>query len=97
VQLLCFCDLYFQTLDELKGDRNLEKYRHEYEQIFRVLKKTRDNENRLKQKSRELKAEIVANSAKVSSCLKLTQDSEVTAANLKKVLYYENEDLWNVQ
>lgn len=77
---------FVATLEELKGDRNLEKYRHEYEQIFRVLKKTRDNENRLKQKSRELKAEIVANSAKVSSCLKLTQDSEVTAANLKKEL-----------
>ena len=70
------------------GDRSLEKFRVEYEKLHRALKKSHESEKRLMQKCRELNAEIAANSAKVSTALKLSQDDQSTIASLKKVQYY---------
>ena len=67
------------------GDRSLEKFRVEYEKLHRALKKSHDSEKRLMQKCRELNAEIVANSAKVATALKLSQEDQTTIASLKKV------------
>jgi methyl coenzyme M reductase beta subunit len=69
----------------LVGDRSLEKFRAEYEKLHKALKKSHDSEKRLMQKCRELNAEIVANSAKVSTALKLSQEDQTTIASLKKV------------
>ena len=77
-----------QVLQELMGDRSLEKFRVEYEKLHRALKKSHESEKRLMQKCRELNAEIAANSAKVSTALKLSQDDQSTIASLKKVRYY---------
>ena len=74
-----------QTLAELMGDRSLEKFRVEYEKLHKALKKSHESEKRLMQKCRELNAEIVANSAKVATALKLSQDDQATIASLKKV------------
>lgn len=49
------------------------------------MKKSYDNEKRLMAKCRELNAEIVVNSAKVATALKLSQDDQTTIASLKKV------------
>lgn len=68
------------------GDRSLEKFRVEYEKLHKALKKSHDSEKRLMQKCRELNAEIVANSAKVATALKLSQEDQATIASLKKVL-----------
>ena len=67
------------------GDRSLEKFRVEYEKLHRALKKSHESEKRLMQKCRELNAEIVANSAKVATALKLSQEDQATIASLKKV------------
>ena len=67
------------------GDRSLEKFRVEYEKLHKALKKSHESEKRLMQKCRELNAEIVANSAKVATALKLSQDDQATIASLKKV------------
>ena len=67
------------------GDRSLEKFRVEYEKLHKALKKSHESEKRLMQKCRELNAEIVANSAKVSTALKLSQEDQATIASLKKV------------
>ena len=67
------------------GDQSLQKFRGEYEKLHKALQKTHDSEKRLMQKCRELNAEIVANSAKVSTALKLSQDDQATINNLKKV------------
>ena len=67
------------------GDRSLEKFRMEYEKLHKALKKSHDSEKRLMQKCRELNAEIVANSAKVATALKLSQEDQATIASLKKV------------
>ena len=74
-----------ETLDELMGDQSLEKFRTEYEKLHRALKKSHDNERRLMQKCRELNVEIVANAAKVSSALKLSQEDKATINSLKQV------------
>ena len=72
-------------LAELAGDRSLEKFRLEYEKLHKALKKSHESERRLMQKCRELNAEIVANSAKVATALKLSQEDQATIASLKKV------------
>ena len=82
--------LLFQVLQELMGDRSLEKFRAEYEKLHKALKKSHESEKRLMQKCRELNAEIVANSAKVSTALKISQDDQSTISSLKKVnMFYE--------
>ncbi|XP_030058639.1 cilia- and flagella-associated protein 58 [Microcaecilia unicolor] len=81
-----------EVLSELMGDKSLEKFRIEYEKLHRVLKKSYENEKRLMAKCRELNAEIVANSSKVSSALKLSQEDQSTIASLKK----EIEKAWKL-
>ena len=78
-----------QVLQELMGDRSLERFRGEYEKLHKALKKSHESEKRLMQKCRELNAEIVANSAKVSTALKLSQEDQATIASLKKVFMYK--------
>lgn len=67
------------------GDESLEKFRVEYEKLHHALKKSHDSEKKLMHKCRELNAEIVANSAKVSTALKLSQDDKGTISSLKQV------------
>jgi len=81
-----------EVLAELAGDRSLEKFRLEYEKLHKALKKSHESERRLMQKCRELNAEIVANSAKVATALKLSQEDQATIASLKK----EVEKAWKM-
>ena len=67
------------------GDQSLEKFRVEYEKLHQALKKSHESEKRLMQKCRELNAEIVANSAKVTTALKLSQEDKGTISSLKQV------------
>uniref|UniRef100_A0A2K6MJ10 Cilia and flagella associated protein 58 n=1 Tax=Rhinopithecus bieti TaxID=61621 RepID=A0A2K6MJ10_RHIBE len=80
------------VLHELSGDKSLDKFRIEYERLHAVMKKSYDNEKRLMAKCRELNAEIVVNSAKVATALKLSQDDQTTIASLKK----EIEKAWKM-
>lgn len=74
-------------LSELLGDKSLEKFRMEYEKLTNALKKSHESEKRLMTKCRELNAEIVSNSAKVATALKLSQEDQTTITSLKKVQY----------
>jgi len=65
----------------------MEKFRSEYEKLHKALKKSHESEKRLMTKCRELNAEITANSAKVSTALKLSQEDQNIITNLKKVRY----------
>ncbi|XP_007479105.1 cilia- and flagella-associated protein 58 isoform X2 [Monodelphis domestica] len=80
------------VIDELSGDKSLEKFRTEYEKLHTVMKKSYENEKRLMAKCRELNAEIVVNSAKVATALKLSQDDQTTITSLKK----EIEKAWKM-
>ncbi len=68
------------------GDRTLEKFKVEYEKLHKALIKSHESEKRLMQKCRELNAELVANSAKVQTALKLGQEDQNTIASLRKEL-----------
>lgn len=79
-------------LKELAGDAALDRFRAEYEKVFRALKKSHDSEKRLIKKCRELNAEIVSGAAKVQAALKLSDEDRATIAALKK----EIENSWRV-
>ena len=73
-----------EVLQDLVGDKSLERFRVEYEKLHRALKKSHESEKRLIKKCRELNQEIVANAAKVQTALKLSQElSPVPAAELE--------------
>ena len=75
-----------EVLNELIGDKSLDKFRVEYEKLTNALKKSHESEKRLMLKCRELNAEIVANSVKVATALKLSQEDQTTITSLKKVV-----------
>jgi chromosome segregation ATPase len=81
-----------QVLQELVGDKSLERFRVEYEKLHRALKKSHESEKRLIRKCRELNQEIVANAAKVQTAIKLSQEDQNTIASLKK----EIEKAWKM-
>uniref|UniRef100_A0A3Q1J0C3 Cilia- and flagella-associated protein 58 central coiled coil domain-containing protein n=1 Tax=Anabas testudineus TaxID=64144 RepID=A0A3Q1J0C3_ANATE len=74
------------VLNELVGDKSMDRVRVEYEKLIHALKKSRENEKRLMSKCRELNAEIVSTSTKVAAALKLSQEDESTIASLKREL-----------
>ena len=47
-----------EVLQELVGDKSLERFRAEYEKLHRALKKSHEQEKRLIKRCRELNAEI---------------------------------------
>jgi chromosome segregation ATPase len=81
-----------EVLQELVGDKSLERFRVEYDKLHRALKKSHESEKRLIKKCRELNQEIVANAAKVQTALKLSQEDQNTIASLKR----EIEKAWKM-
>ncbi|KAL3915697.1 MAG: hypothetical protein SGPRY_007119 [Prymnesium sp.] len=80
------------VLQELVGDKSLERFRVEYDKLHRALKKSHESEKRLIKKCRELNQEIVANAAKVQTALKLSQEDQNTISSLKR----EIEKAWKM-
>ncbi|RNA26307.1 Cilia- and flagella-associated 58 [Brachionus plicatilis] len=97
---IAFDDTSFQQLEqefqdvlqELTGDKSLEKFRAEYEKLHKALLKSHESEKRLMIKCRELNADLVANAAKVQTALKLGQEDQNTIATLRKEL----EKVWKI-
>ncbi|CAF1075051.1 unnamed protein product [Rotaria sordida] len=86
-------DEFQSVLNELiGGDRSLDKFRTEYEKLHKALLKSHDSEKRLMQKCRELNAELVTNSAKVQSAMKLSDEDKNAIASLRK----EIEKAWKM-
>jgi len=81
-----------EVLQELVGDKSLERFRVEYDKLHRALKKSHESEKRLIKKCRELNQEIVANAAKVQTALKLSQEDQNTISSLKR----EIEKAWKM-
>ncbi|CAD7925111.1 unnamed protein product [Amoebophrya sp. A120] len=67
----------------LVADKGLEHFKLEYEKLFRAVKKSHESEKRLLKKCRELNQEIVDNSEKVETALKMSQADEETITELK--------------
>ncbi|CAL8087230.1 unnamed protein product [Calicophoron daubneyi] len=83
---------FSEVLNELEGNKGLEKFRDEYEKLMRALNKSHENEKRLMKKCRELKAEMVSNSAKVSQAQKISSDDHGNMNALKR----EIEKAWKM-
>ncbi|XP_062457935.1 cilia- and flagella-associated protein 58 isoform X2 [Pezoporus occidentalis] len=71
------------VINQLKGDKALEKFRIEYEKLHTVLKKSHENEKRLMEKCRSLNAELVVNSSKAAALIKLSKDDRSTISSMK--------------
>lgn len=74
-----------QVLNELVGDKSLERFRVEYEKLHTALKKSHENEKKLIRKCKELNAELVVNAAKVQSALRMSRSDQNNITLLKKV------------
>ncbi|CAF1073735.1 unnamed protein product [Adineta steineri] len=86
-------DEFQAVLTELVGgDRSLDKFRAEYEKLHKALLKSHDSEKRLMQKCRELNSELVTNSAKVQSAMKLSEEDKSAINSLRK----EIEKAWKM-
>ncbi|KAF4118421.1 cilia- and flagella-associated protein 58 [Onychostoma macrolepis] len=72
-----------EVLNELLGDEKFEKFRVEYEKVAKALQKSHENEKRLMSKCRELSAEIMSNTVKVSTAMKLADEDQATITSLK--------------
>ncbi|NXO29561.1 CFA58 protein, partial [Cisticola juncidis] len=70
----------------LNRDEALEKFRVEYENLFAIMKKSRENEKHLMEKCRKLSAELAEKSSKVAVLTKLTHDDGETISSLKSEL-----------
>ncbi|KAJ8002203.1 hypothetical protein DPEC_G00177380 [Dallia pectoralis] len=73
-----------EVLDELLEEKSLGKFRVEYEKLYNALKNSHENEKRLMAKCRELNAEIVSDSVKVATAMKLSQEDKTTISSMKK-------------
>lgn len=71
-------------LAELGADAQLERFRLEYETLYRALKKSHESEKRLLKKCRELTTETTTTSNRVATANKLSQEDLGTIAQLKK-------------
>jgi hypothetical protein len=65
-------------------DKDLERFRLEYEKLHRALKTSHESEKRLIKKCKELNTEIINNAAKVQTALKLSKEDAHTISILKK-------------
>ncbi|NXD67403.1 CFA58 protein, partial [Eolophus roseicapillus] len=74
---------FHDVINQLKGDKALEKFRIEYEKLHTVLKKSHENEKRLMEKCRNLNAELVVYSSKVAALTKLSKDDRGTISSMK--------------
>ena len=72
------------VLGELGADAQLERFRLEYETLYRALKKSHESEKRLLKKCRELTTEITSTGNKVATAAKLSLEDQNVIAQLKK-------------
>ena len=81
-----------EVLNELVGDKSLERFRLEYEKLHHALKKSHEYEKQLISKCRELNQEIVSNASKVQSALRMSRNDQNNITLLKK----EIENAWKI-
>jgi hypothetical protein len=75
---------FYTFSQELFKDRNLEKFRVEYEKVHKMLKSAYEKENILIKRCRELNQEIYQNATNVRAALKMTQADADQIQSLKR-------------
>jgi chromosome segregation ATPase len=78
-------DNEFQTvMQRITGDDNLEKYKQEYDKLYKTLKMSFDNEKKLVKQSNNLNEMMMNNAASVKAALDLSTDDSNTIKRLRK-------------
>eukprot|EP00359_Climacostomum_virens_P004078 CAMPEP_0204908026 /NCGR_PEP_ID=MMETSP1397-20131031/7042_1 /ASSEMBLY_ACC=CAM_ASM_000891 /TAXON_ID=49980 /ORGANISM="Climacostomum Climacostomum virens, Strain Stock W-24" /LENGTH=836 /DNA_ID=CAMNT_0052077379 /DNA_START=1 /DNA_END=2511 /DNA_ORIENTATION=+ len=71
------------VLQELAGDKSLERFRLEYEKLHKALKASHDSEKRLIKRCKELNTEINSHAVKVQIALKLAKEDAQEITHIK--------------
>jgi chromosome segregation ATPase len=72
------------VLQEIAGDKTLERFRLEYQKLHKTLKTSHDTEKKLIKKCKELNSDIAANSVKVQIALKLSNEDNIAMEQVKQ-------------
>ena len=56
----------------MQNEKNMDRYRNEYDKLHRALKTSYESEKRLVKRCKELQETIVQNATKVKAAIKLT-------------------------
>ena len=81
-----------QILEGISGDSNLDKFRIQYERLYRAFKFSFENEKRLLSKCKELNDIILNNAAKIKAALDMSKED----ANTIKKLQTEVDKAWKL-
>jgi len=73
-----------ELLDSMDKDDNLEKFKQEYEKLYRAFKTSFENEKRLVKRCKELNETILQNAVRVRAAINMTQDDAQLVTSLKK-------------
>ena len=84
--------LFNQILEGITNDENLDKFRVQYERLYRAFKNSFDNEKRLLNKCKELNDIILNNTAKIKAALDMSKED----ANTIKKLQTEVDKAWKL-
>ncbi len=73
-------------MNSLGNDQTLDRFRIEFEKLYRTLRTSTENEKKLLSKCKNLNSDIISHTAKVQAALKLTQEDSQTINFLKSEL-----------
>ncbi|EAY14202.1 hypothetical protein TVAG_373350 [Trichomonas vaginalis G3] len=83
---------FTKIMDQIALDENLNKFGQQYKQLHEAFLTSHKNNSELIDRCRRLNNEIVQNSTRVNSVLKLSQDDQRTIAGLK----FEFDKAWKM-
>ncbi|CBH18102.1 MENG [Trypanosoma equiperdum] len=81
-----------EAMAALAEHESFDRFRMEYDVLYRALRKSHDSEKRLVKRCQQLTQELMSNAAKVQAALKLSQSDHTTIDALKK----EIEKAWRM-
>jgi len=73
-----------RVLDEMVGEKSMDRFRTEYERLHRALRTSYENEKRLFKRCKDMNESITNNAARVKGAIKLTQEDASTITVLKR-------------
>lgn len=72
------------VLQEIAGDKTLERFRLEYQKLHKTLKTSHETEKKLIKRCKELNSDIAANSVKVQIAMKLSHEDNIAMDQVKQ-------------
>ena len=63
---------FTKVLDDMVGERSMDRFRTEYERLHRAMKTSYENEKRLFKRCKDMNESITNNATRVKAAIKLT-------------------------